>query len=380
MAGTREIDSLTGLRGVAACWVAAYHLHYMDPLLSRGGILLRHGYLAVDIFFVLSGFVMALSYKRMFENGTTWRGYVAFLLRRAARIYPLYIVMTSLAVSIALAHGSVEWSLAFSGQLVANVLLVQSWGLSSPIDGPSWSVSTELAAYLVFPVLLAAVFRTRLAAASASALAIGVVVLASLQPTPPGYPFGRSGPLDIAWDHSAWPLLRCIAEFTIGLVSYRVAEHGPRVLSGPLLGLVVPAFALMLLLIPGSDLVFFVTVPFLLLSLLSERNAFTFVLSLPAVVALGRWSYAIYLWHFMLFGVAFRVESVVIGHVPRPVAIVIGEAAFWAALITLAATSYRLIERPGRAFIRDLEAWLFPREEKGIVKAEELGVQAVTRG
>ena len=94
---------------------------------------------------------------------------------------------------------------------------------------------------------------------------------------------------------------------------------------------------------------FFVTVPFLLLSLLSERNAFTFVLSLPAVVALGRWSYAIYLWHFMLFGVAFRVESVVIGHVPRPVAIVIGEAAFWAALITLAATSYRLIERPGRA-------------------------------
>ena len=65
----QEIGALTGLRGVAACWVAMYHGHEFGRLAGPAGVLLRHGYLAVDVFFVLSGFVMGLSYAHMFAPG-----------------------------------------------------------------------------------------------------------------------------------------------------------------------------------------------------------------------------------------------------------------------------------------------------------------------
>ena len=59
---------MTGIRGVAACWVVLYHMYEFAPLPPVLGNLLRHGYFAVDLFFVLSGFVMTLSYKALFAD------------------------------------------------------------------------------------------------------------------------------------------------------------------------------------------------------------------------------------------------------------------------------------------------------------------------
>ena len=88
----QQIRPLTGIRGLAASYVVAYRA----PVLSwiRQSEFLRHGYLAVDLFFVLSGFVMAMSYSRMFASGFSPRHYGAFLIRRLARIYPLYLLVT----------------------------------------------------------------------------------------------------------------------------------------------------------------------------------------------------------------------------------------------------------------------------------------------
>jgi peptidoglycan/LPS O-acetylase OafA/YrhL len=91
-----EIRSLTGLRGLAAAWVVLYHFHQADASAGALGTFLRHGYLAVDIFFVLSGFVMALSYTHLFAKGLSVQSFGVFLVRRFARIYPLYILMTCL--------------------------------------------------------------------------------------------------------------------------------------------------------------------------------------------------------------------------------------------------------------------------------------------
>jgi peptidoglycan/LPS O-acetylase OafA/YrhL len=162
----REIRSLTGLRGIAAVYVVIFHYFLGVGMSNPLKTLLAHGYLGVDLFFVLSGFVMALNYGHLFETGFSFLAYRTFLGRRIARIYPLYVagtlvgfVLTQAALIEPLRSGST------SGNLVANLLMVQSWGVGQSYDPPAWSISTEWAAYLLFPLLVVpAVLRGSLAA------------------------------------------------------------------------------------------------------------------------------------------------------------------------------------------------------------------------
>src|SRR5690242_15715766 len=103
-----EIRALTGVRGVAASLVAIYHFSptkEMAPGLLRNVV--SRGYLWVDLFFVLSGFVIALNYGQLFASGFSRRAFATFLVRRVARIYPLYlvVVLTGLAWGLAAANG-----------------------------------------------------------------------------------------------------------------------------------------------------------------------------------------------------------------------------------------------------------------------------------
>lgn len=95
-----EIRALTGVRGVAALLVVIYH--WAMPYMPQGSVAFRlfgRGYLFVDLFFVLSGFMMALNYGHLFENHVRWPAIRFFFLRRFARVYPLYfVVMLALIV------------------------------------------------------------------------------------------------------------------------------------------------------------------------------------------------------------------------------------------------------------------------------------------
>jgi peptidoglycan/LPS O-acetylase OafA/YrhL len=218
----REIRPLTGIRGVAALLVAAYHLNGIDapPALRVEGLmgnLVNHGYLAVDLFFVLSGYVMALSYGEMLRvwSGT---GFLRFLIRRIARVYPLYALIT-LVIAVLLATGVSHQDLPDLGpSMVWNLLMMQGWGFAQSLDGPSWSISTEWGAYLLFPLLASLTLYGRritvLGAALISVLTVVVLVV---------LPFGGRGPLDVYGPGSA--LARCLAEFSMGLIAFRLAQH-----------------------------------------------------------------------------------------------------------------------------------------------------------
>lgn len=91
-AGGRVI-SLDGIRGVAAMFVMIYHL----PVIF--GFNIPHAYLAVDLFFMLSGWVMAYSYEERIGQGLAFK---QFALQRLARLYPLYGVALALGFSFAL--------------------------------------------------------------------------------------------------------------------------------------------------------------------------------------------------------------------------------------------------------------------------------------
>jgi peptidoglycan/LPS O-acetylase OafA/YrhL len=105
-ASNRRLPSLTSLRGIAALWVVLYHYcgtaQYFPNLdITPHSYLISKGYLAVDMFFMLSGLVMTHVYYRSQSIGRHYRG---FLAARVARLYPLHIFILLLFVVTAARH------------------------------------------------------------------------------------------------------------------------------------------------------------------------------------------------------------------------------------------------------------------------------------
>src|SRR5689334_13859151 len=174
MRNTGENLSLTSIRGVAAAWVVAYHVQPLwfprAPGAVASGLLM--GYAAVDIFFVLSGFILAQVYGVMRAGQLPM-----FWLRRICRIYPLHLaVMATVPLAILVAsalrgaaHPS-DW-ISFG----AVTLLLQSFLLDdSPWNPPSWSLGVELLCYAIFPLTI------RFLARAPGLLLVGVAMALAL--------------------------------------------------------------------------------------------------------------------------------------------------------------------------------------------------------
>jgi peptidoglycan/LPS O-acetylase OafA/YrhL len=167
---SKHILALTGLRGYAALWVVLSHASFTDALLYPLGMklawhradgLIRHEYLAVDLFFMLSGFVLTHVHQRDFDAGVrkleAWR----FLLLRLARVYPLHLLalgMTALAWHFV--PGSPTGDVS---SFVLQLALMASWGFcaGNTWNLPAWSLSSEWLAYLVFPLVALATAGVR---------------------------------------------------------------------------------------------------------------------------------------------------------------------------------------------------------------------------
>lgn len=112
----KNINALTCLRGYAALWVALFHLRNdilkaypgLPPVLLQP---LQLGNLWVDLFFLLSGFVIALNYSQKL-GGFNKHSYLEFLLKRLARIYPAYLVALVFMVMswLMLSNSQLTWA------------------------------------------------------------------------------------------------------------------------------------------------------------------------------------------------------------------------------------------------------------------------------
>ncbi len=85
-----KLDSLTGLRGIVALWVVLFHLVQYFPIIDFP--IIKAGWLGVDFFFVLSGFVLAYNYYHWFSDKVELKSYKKFIWLRIARIYPVHII------------------------------------------------------------------------------------------------------------------------------------------------------------------------------------------------------------------------------------------------------------------------------------------------
>ncbi len=126
--GQSEIKPLTGLRGIAALGVMAFHYWYRDwvPITTVSGHAAARGYISVDLFFILSGFVMSKAYGARFISASSLSSYARFLGLRLARIYPIYAVLLVVATAVSSVHPAYFPPLTVQN-VVANFALVQTW-------------------------------------------------------------------------------------------------------------------------------------------------------------------------------------------------------------------------------------------------------------
>ena len=366
-AAASDIRALTGLRGFAALAVVVYHVCPRDSLAfdwlkwSVG-----RGYLWVDLFFVLSGYLMALNYGRLFGNGFSRAAFTTFLLRRLARIYPLYVVLLgaelvyTLAVNGEFRPSDVWAAVAFphpARDIPANFLLVQSLGIAPSAINQAWSISTEFAAYFCFPVFVALVLSGDRRALMATAL-LAMVLLAMAVASDAYDGAWHSGALD-AYDGTHFgPLLRCLGGFLLGMLAFRLGSM-PQ-LSGLLVrdsvGLLVLAAVTALLVSGAPDLLVVGLFPAVVMCLATNRGAPAALFSNAAVYALGLWSYAIYLLHPLLQRPRDVVNGFLLPHLPPNFAAIVASLAIGAVLLALSRAAYHGIEVPGRLAVQRLAA------------------------
>jgi peptidoglycan/LPS O-acetylase OafA/YrhL len=342
MRGTAsELPSLTPLRGIAALIVLFYHANALwnrdgDPL-SRAGCLvgargIERGYLAVDFFFVLSGFILLHVYGQRFSHGGH-RDARSFFRARIARIFPVHLVTTILFVPIYLTDSSYS-----ATGLVATVLLVQPWFWSHSWNSPAWSISAEWHAYLLFPFLARHIMRNSSAAALTLGICSGLVVASLVASVGCGH-IARSPLL----------LVRAIPEFIMGAATYRlfIAGVGGRALSTDTFVLVIAAALILVSEIELNDLVIVLLLPAFLLACAYNDGAIYRSLNSFACVYIGRISYSLYLGQGVVMSALLTLKPVLPTVSPICLA-----GVFVALSMVFAAALSRWIEYPARDILR----------------------------
>lgn len=340
-----RVDSLTGIRGVAAMAVMLYHIPQQPAFAAFRIALFDRAYLCVDLFFVLSGFVMAIGYRDIAATLPTAARYGAFLRHRLARVFPLHLVVTLAFLARAMVDMSGDGGRPGAFDVVANLLMIQSWGLGTvALAGNSWSVSTEWVAYLLFPLIaIGAASRLRPGLAIA---AVGLLTLVALSG------IGIKGPMDVVQRTSILPVLRCLGGFTLGVRAHHVADH-PAVrarLRGDAAFAIVCALIALAFLVPEGDLIVVPLLPLLILCCFYEGRAVRTILANPVAMRLGVISYSLYLWHPLFRDIAARIVGMLHGS-----GVTQFDALAYLALIAgtllFCELSYRVIEMPGHRFI-----------------------------
>ncbi|MGC3991703.1 MAG: acyltransferase [Chthoniobacteraceae bacterium] len=297
-----EIRALTGIRGVAALTVAAAHFDlttYFPQWSFIGRLFFWHNP-AVDLFFMLSAFVLCHVYTRVSLDSQVLRHYFS---ARFARIYPLYFVtflfVLFLGVLAALKRGAFADDLTLADAL-RQVFVINAWpfiGTNHHWNFPAWSISAEVFCYcFIFPFLWQ--WRDRWLRLSIPVLTFLVVLLLagdyvlvdffeqSVQP----------------WNGE--PILRGGVGFGIGTCVF--ALHRQNALPArfaPAASIFFAAFFLTILVLSSWQDHGYARVmwafPFLIISLSEDISSpvAAFLGSRP-VHYLGEISYSIYLWHF----------------------------------------------------------------------------------
>lgn len=345
---TKDIRALTSLRFFAAMWVVLFH--FWPNLSGTMPALVGKGYLGVELFFTLSGFILSHVYLDSVGDGGF--RYFGFLWARLARVYPLHLATLAgvgiMALAAQAAGRAIDANILSWPSLPANLLMVHAWGLA-PAAGwnhPSWSISAEWFAYLTFPAFAWAALR--LINRPWLAVAAALAALAALYAV-----FERLSGFSLTHATIAWGALRIVPCFALGCAINLLWRSNP--LRSPRsagFGAFFSGAAILLCAqIAAPDTLLVALFGALILSLASLSSAGKNSGGGRLFVYLGEISYSIYMicipWKLLFVNGVSTVFGFDKAHLPLGVWIV-----FVVSVIPLAALSYQLIERPARGLMR----------------------------
>jgi peptidoglycan/LPS O-acetylase OafA/YrhL len=347
-----RVESLTGLRFFAAAAIVLWHsqLPHLFPWGTFSPFALAG---AVSLFFVLSGYVLAL-------NAYKYRSWPDFFVARVARIWPahiaslLFFLWILYPVSVAGLGG-----LSTLGPLVLNALLLQAWVPEQSIfwsfNAVAWSISCELFFYLTFPVCLMAARRRLVPAVLVFVCPIAFLLILSYAWHPQ--------PAEAVWLGYINPITS-LPIFALGVAFGYWQSRSPKSKMGAIGGTTVQTCAVAAVVaanalfasssfrVPDAINIFiyyhgaFCAYAFLIFVLGRYNGAISTFLSHRAIVYLGDISFAMYLFH----------QPILIWHASNypkyDVNIWVQYIFVWAAILVVSAIAHHAIERPMQKLIR----------------------------
>jgi peptidoglycan/LPS O-acetylase OafA/YrhL len=363
----RNIPALTGIRAIAALLVLGIHTDLELPANIPTVLpFMNRGYLGVDLFFVLSGFIISHVYLDSFARLTA-NNLRVFVWHRFIRLYPMHatvlVGLIGMVVVAKLAGINFRDQDGWRGiDLFWQFTLLHAWGVSRAAwNSPSWSISAEWFAYLTFPVLAIATLRIRKAA---NAFLLAIAALTAMSAV-----FALTGHALPNW-LDGFALVRVEAEFICGMMLCRVIQigiGGQRRWSGDWIGLA--AFVIFLL-GASANLSDFSLVGLLTLTVFGTATAdgpLAQLLSNRPVVWLGEISYSLYMVHLPIL-IVCRWLADRFGFLDwyQPAKVL----AFLAAdvlVIVVAAFLFNLVERPARTRFRNVVGVLRSPSERVVM-------------
>jgi peptidoglycan/LPS O-acetylase OafA/YrhL len=346
-----DLKPLTSLRFFAALWVIIFT--YWPLLAGHIDIgLFNKGYLGVELFFVLSGFI--LSHVYLDEIGEGRFVYGRFLVHRIARIYPLHIATLLLTLGMVFAASAkgmnLDANIASWESLPAQILMLHAWGLAPEAswNHPSWSISAEWFAYLGFPLIAGLAWQLRAKPLMAVGLSMMfLIVLYTLFPLFSGF--------ELTHATFQWGALRILPCFVFGTMLNLAYRSGA--VSNPNMATLGAAVSSLMIIVSSSfsgssnDMFIVLALGLMILSLAGFAGEKDGLISAPVLVYLGEISFAMYMLYVPWKWVFVKAAEMMLG---------LDEASlpfmWWlaglVALIPLSMLAHHLVELPMRRVVR----------------------------
>lgn len=346
-----EIVVHTTIRGIAAICVVLYHvsLAFRSAVPSLGQGFVAHSYLFVDLFFALSGYILARKYQDSFGLGVTTEALRQFVALRFARLYPNYLFwfLCALAVSLMVGFWKEHSLILPSGaglSILMHVTATQGI-LDAPLHWniPLWSIGVEFVLYALFPWIA----RFLAASGKAGAVLLAIAAVSTL------VALASQGTIDIIT--GGLSVLRGAASFSIGMI---LALHFSRPIAVSNLGLsalqISACLIILLCVQQGTEVGAVLAFYFLVYVGQFNRGVLYRIARLRIFHRIGELSYSVYLSHAIMLELVilvwYKLDTIL--HSGPIIGFVAVSCGTVVVSVMVAEASYRYVELPGQNLLK----------------------------